>query len=87
MAKETTSDTTMESVARGRSTGAVRCLQCFERISPPPGAKTYKCPHCGYEWRVFWIAPDFPRIRGPVWEVNRRLAEEALSKREGRRTK
>jgi DNA-directed RNA polymerase subunit RPC12/RpoP len=70
-----------ESLVEGRSMGAFRCLQCFERISPPPDAKTYKCPHCGFEWRVFWISPEIPRIRGPVWDVNRRLSEEALSKK------
>jgi len=86
MTKEMTGST-MESVAKGRTVGAFRCLNCFERISPPPGAKTYKCPHCSYEWRVFWIAPNFPRIRGPVWDTNRRLAEEAVSKKERRRTK
>ena len=80
MAKETTSATTMESLAEGRSMGAFRCLNCFIRVSPPPGAKTYKCPHCGFEWRVFWISPTFPRIRGPVWDVNRRLAVEEVSK-------
>jgi hypothetical protein len=80
MAKETTSATTMESLAQGRSIGSFRCLNCFERVSPPLGAKTYKCPHCSFEWRVFWIAPDLPRIRGPVWEVNRRLAEEEVKK-------
>ena len=68
---------TMGKLAKDRSMGAVRCLQCFERIVPPPGAKTHKCSRCGYEWRIFWIAPDFPRIRGPVWETNRRLADEA----------
>ena len=86
MAKETTSGTTMESLAQGRSIGAFRCLNCFERISPPPGAKTYKCPHCSFEWRVSWISSDVPRIRGPVWEVNRRLAAEQVNKqREGKR--
>jgi len=81
MAEEMTGST-MESVAKGRTTGAFRCLNCFERISPPPGVKTYKCPHCSFEWRVVWMSPEVPRIRGPVWEVNRRLAEEAVRKRE-----
>ena len=81
MAKKT-SATTTESVAQGRSTGAFRCLNCFERISPPPGAKTYKCPHCSFEWRVSWVSPEIPRIRGPVWEVNRRLAEEEGQKKQ-----
>jgi DNA-directed RNA polymerase subunit RPC12/RpoP len=72
---------TMESLAKGRSIGVFRCLNCFERVSPPRGAKTYKCPRCSFEWRVFWVSPDMPRIRGPVWEVNRRLAEEATNKK------
>jgi len=33
------------------------------------------------EFRVAWIKPDFPRIRGPVWDVNRKIAEEALAKK------
>lgn len=69
---------TMGKLAKDRSIGVVRCLQCFERITFPSGAKTAKCPKCGYEWRLSWaIGPDFPRIRGPVWETNRRLADEA----------
>ncbi len=76
---------TMGKLAKDRSMGTVRCLQCFERIVLPSGAKTYKCPKCGYEWRLFWIAPDFPRIRGPVWDTNRRLAEEALEEQEGKK--
>ena len=79
MAEETIS--TMESVAKGRTIGTFRCLNCFERVSPLPGVKTYKCPHCSFEWRVSWPQPNLPRIRGPVWDVNRRLAEEELSKR------
>ena len=71
---------TMESVAKGRTMGEFRCLNCFERISPPAGAMSMKCPHCGFEWRVFRISPDVPRIRGPVWDVDRRLAEEAAKK-------
>ncbi|NWF78279.1 MAG: hypothetical protein HXY36_06810 [Chloroflexi bacterium] len=74
-------ETTSESIAKGRTLGAFRCLNCFVRISPPKGATTYKCPHCGFEWRVSWPLPDLPRIRGPVWEVNRRLAEEAIAKK------
>ena len=77
--------TVMEELAKGRTVGAFRCLNCFSRVSPPPGAKTYKCPHCGFEWRIYWLDPNFPRIRGPVWEVNRRLAEEELAKQEGRK--
>ena len=73
--------TAAESLIKGRSIGAFRCLSCFERISPPYGAKAYKCPHCSFEWRIFWINDDVPRIRGPVWDVNRKLAEEATKKK------
>ena len=74
-------ETTAEITAKGRSSGLVRCMNCMERIRPPEKAKTYKCPHCGFEWRISWLWPDFPRIRGPVWDVNRRLTEEVVSKR------
>ncbi len=70
-------ETTSESTAKGRTYGEFRCLNCFVRITPSAGAKTCKCPHCGFEWRVFWINRDVPRIRGPVWDVNKRLADEA----------
>jgi hypothetical protein len=48
------------------------------RLQPGAGQKQVKCPECGMEFRVYWIRPDFPRIRGPVWDVNRKLAQEAL---------
>jgi len=73
-------ETTAEITARGRSTGQVRCMNCMNRITPPKGSKQYKCPHCGFEWRITWLWPDFPRIRGPVWDVNRRLTIEATAK-------
>ena len=72
---------TMAGVAEGRTMGKFRCLNCFERITAPHGSKTIKCPKCGFEWRVSWIDPKFPRIRGPVWDVNRRLAEAEISKK------
>jgi predicted RNA-binding Zn-ribbon protein involved in translation (DUF1610 family) len=72
-----------ESLVKTRSMGVFRCHNCFERVSPPSGVKTFKCPNCGFEWRIIWISPDVPRIRGPVWETNRRLAEEAVSKKGG----
>ena len=79
-------ETTSEITAKGRTSGAFRCLNCFARNSPPKGAKTYKCPHCGFEWRVSWSSPNLPRIRGPVWEVNKALADEAVTKK-GKRPK
>jgi hypothetical protein len=39
-----------------------------------------KCPECKMEYRVHWIRPDFPRIRGPVWDANSKLAEDILKK-------
>ncbi|MFC1919061.1 hypothetical protein ACFLWW_03725 [Chloroflexota bacterium] len=76
MSRETTSEIT----AKGRSSGLVRCMNCMERIEPPKGSAIYKCPRCGFEWRISWLWPDFPRIRGPVWDVNRRMTEEAIAK-------
>lgn len=77
-------ETTMHSLIKTRSMGSVRCLQCYERISFPPGAKTAACPKCGFEWRLSWhMGEDFPRIRGPVWEVNSKLIEEAERKQGG----
>jgi len=82
MTGERRTETTAEATARGRTTGSFRCLNCFERNTAPSGAKSFKCPKCGFEWRLSWPMPNQPRIRGPVWDVNRRLAEEAMSKTE-----
>jgi LSD1 subclass zinc finger protein len=76
--------TTAERTAAGRSSGKFRCHNCMTRIAPPAGAKQVKCENCGFEWRVSWLGPTFPRIRGPVWDVNRRLTEEALKARENK---
>ena len=75
-----------ESLRKTRTYGKFRCHNpsCMGRLQPKAGEKHVKCPACGMEYRVAWIRPDFPRIRGPVWDVNRRLAEEALAKREGK---
>lgn len=74
---------TAESLRQTRTYGQVRCHNpsCMGRIEPPPGASQVKCPKCGMEWRIFWIKAGFPRIRGPVWDVDRKLAEEALAKK------
>ncbi|MFC2039014.1 hypothetical protein ACFLUG_04520 [Chloroflexota bacterium] len=70
-------ESTMHSLMKTRSMGSARCLQCFERISFPAGAQTAACPKCGFEWRLSWhMGPNFPRIRGPVWETNRKLTEQ-----------
>ncbi len=79
MSKE--KESTMHSLMKDRSLGSVRCLQCFERVTFPSGAPVAACPKCGFEWRLSWnMGPNFPRIRGPVWETNRRLTEEIMKK-------
>ncbi|NIM10653.1 MAG: hypothetical protein GTO45_01570 [Candidatus Aminicenantes bacterium] len=73
-----------ESLRKTRTYGKFRCHNpsCMERLQPNPGEEHIKCPKCGMEFRVSWIRPDFPRIRGPVWNKNRKLAEEAKAKTE-----
>jgi hypothetical protein len=53
----------------------------MERIQPEKGKKTAKCATCGMEYRVHWVNPNLPRIRGPVWDVNRKLAEAKLKEK------
>lgn len=67
-----------DSLRADRTFGKVRCHNpsCMERIVPEPGANHAKCAICGMEYRIYWVNPKLPRIRGPVWEVNRRLAQE-----------
>jgi hypothetical protein len=86
MATEKDKLSTAESLRQTRTYGKFRCHNpsCMGRLQPQAGDKTVKCPVCGMEFRVHWIRPDFPRIRGPVWDVNRRIAEEALAKKEGK---
>lgn len=73
-----------ESLRQTRTYGKFRCHNpsCMGRLEPNPGDKKVKCPKCGMEFRVYWIKPDFPRIRGPVWDINRKIAQEALAKKE-----
>jgi hypothetical protein len=33
------------------------------------------------EYRVAWVKEGFPRIRGPVWDVNKRLADEEFERK------
>jgi hypothetical protein len=78
---------TAESLRATRTYGQVRCHNpsCTARITPDAGADAVKCERCGSEWRIFWIKPGFPRIRGPVWETSRKLANDQLAKRAGRK--
>ena len=73
-----------ETLRQTRTYGKFRCHNpsCMGRLQPTAGAEKVKCPICGMEFRVHWIKPDFPRIRGPVWETNKKLAEDALTKLE-----
>jgi len=73
---------TSESLRETRTYGKCRCHNpsCMGRFQPEPGAQQVKCPECGMEYRVYWIRPDFPRRRGPVWDANRKLAEDILEK-------
>ena len=75
-----------ESLRETRTYGKFRCHNpsCMGRLQPAAGEDHVGCPECGMQFRVAWIRPDFPRIRGPVWEVNRKLAEEALAAKEGK---
>ena len=74
---------TAQSLRSTRTYGKFRCHNpsCMGRLQPLAGDKQVKCPACGMEFRVHWIRSDFPRIRGPVWDVNRKLAQEALTKK------
>ena len=77
---------TAESLRKTRTYGKFRCHNpsCMGRLTPEPGQDRVKCPECQMEFRVAWIRPDFPRIRGPVWEVNKKLADEAMKQKEGK---
>ena len=86
MASKTKGLSTAESLRKKRTHGKFRCHNpsCMGRLQPEKGQQQIKCPECEMEFRVAWIRPDFPRIRGPVWDVNKKLAEEALAKRKGK---
>lgn len=47
--------------------GQVRCLNCLSRFRPLRNKNQAVCESCGLEWRISWVNPDFPKIRGPVW--------------------
>jgi hypothetical protein len=84
MAIETEKLSGAESLRKTRTYGKVRCHNptCMERLEPSSGDKHVKCPTCGMEYRLFWVNPTLPRIRGPVWNVNRKIAAEKLGKQE-----
>jgi hypothetical protein len=73
------------SLRKIRSYGKVRChnSSCMERLTPEPGSIQITWPNCGVTYRLYWVSPTLPRIRGPVWDVNRKLAEETVAKKLG----
>lgn len=73
-----------ESLRKTRTYGKVRCHNpsCMGRIQPEPGEAQVECPTCHMQYRIAWVKEGFPRIRGPVWDVNRKIAEKALAKHE-----
>lgn len=42
----------------------VRCFVCLKRMELAPEQKTVECPHCGQAWRITWVTPTMPKIRG-----------------------
>lgn len=83
MANDTENLSSAEMLRKTRTFGKVRCHNpsCMERLEPSPAATHIKCATCGMEYRIYWVRPDLPRIRGPVWEVNRKIAAEALNRK------
>ena len=83
MVIENEGKSTAETLRSTRTYGKFRCHNptCMERLEPKKGDKTIKCPTCGMEFRIAWVKAGFPRIRGPVWEVNRKIADEAFAKK------
>ena len=83
MATDTGKSSASESLRKTRTFGKVRCHNpsCMGRLEPAPGSQQISCPTCGMTYRLFWVTPQLPRIRGPVWEVNRKLAEDTLAKK------
>ena len=74
---------TAESLRKTRTYGQVRCHNpsCMGRLQPERGEPTVKCPACGSECRVAWVKDGFPRIRGPVWDVNLEIGGRGVCKK------
>jgi hypothetical protein len=86
MAMDSKNLSSAESLQKARTFGKIRCHNpsCMERMEPSPGDDHVKCATCGMEFRLFWVRPDLPRIRGPVWDVNRKIAEEKLAEKQAK---
>jgi len=48
---------------------SVRCSSCQKRITIEARATEASCPYCDMQYRISWVTPDQPRIRGPVWSA------------------
>jgi hypothetical protein len=85
MSVDTDTSSAAESLRKTRTFGKIRCHNpsCMGRMEPTPGSQQIACPTCGMAYRLFWVTPELPRIRGPVWDVNRKLAENTLVKKLG----
>lgn len=72
-----------QSLRSTRTYGKVRCHNpsCMDRLTPGSDARQITCPTCGMTFRLFWVTPELPRIKGPVWDINRKLAEDMLAKK------
>ena len=83
MAMDPKKESASESLRGTRTYGKVRCHNpsCMDRLEPQPGAEQIACPRCGMTYRLFWVSPTLPRIRGPVWEVNRKIASDVLAQK------
>ncbi len=81
MAIERQKKSAAESLRKTRTFGKVRCHNpsCMGRIQPDAGTDHVKCPTCGMEYRLIWVNPTLPRIRGPVWDVNRDIAQKTFA--------
>jgi hypothetical protein len=88
MSVDTDKSSASESLRKTRTFGKIRCHNpsCMGRMEPTPGSQQITCPTCGRAYRLFWVTPELPRIRGPVWDVNRKLAENTLAKKLGAST-
>jgi len=88
MSVDTDKSSASESLRKTRTFGKIRCHNpsCMGRMEPAPGSQQIACPTCGMAYRLFWVTPELPRIRGPVWDVNRKLAENTLAKKMGAST-
>ena len=42
----------------------VRCLNCLNRFQVEPKSDVATCPHCDIKYRISWLTPNQPKIRG-----------------------